>query len=45
MTSPSPTTGRHAGGWSGDPWEFLAVPNTTTSVGYPVNEIVSVITD
>ncbi len=29
----------------GDPWEFLAVPNTSTSVGYPVNEIVSVITD
>ncbi len=29
----------------GDPWEFLAVPNTTTSVDYPVNEIVSVITE
>ncbi|HET7845885.1 MAG TPA: hypothetical protein VFL72_00210, partial [Acidimicrobiia bacterium] len=29
----------------GEPWELLDVPNTTTSIGYPVNEIVSVITD
>ena len=28
----------------GSPWEFLAVPNTTTVVIYPVAEIVSVIT-
>jgi hypothetical protein len=27
------------------PWELLDVPNTTTSIAYPVNEIVSVITD
>ena len=25
--------------------EFLAVPNTTTDVNYPVSEIVSVLTD
>jgi hypothetical protein len=30
---------------SGGVWEFLAVPNTSTSVDYPVAEIVSVITD
>jgi hypothetical protein len=29
----------------GEPWELLDVPNTTTSLAYPVNEIVSVITD
>jgi hypothetical protein len=29
----------------GEPWELLDVPNTTTSVAYPVNEIVSVITE
>ena len=29
---------------AGSPWEFLAVPNTTTAVNYPVAEIVSVIT-
>ena len=29
----------------GEPWELLDVPNTTTSVVYPVNEIVSVITE
>ena len=29
----------------GEPWQLLDVPNTTTSVIYPVNEIVSVITD
>jgi hypothetical protein len=29
----------------GESWELLDVPNTTTSVVYPVNEIVSVITD
>ena len=28
----------------GSPWEFLAVPNTTTTVNYSVAEIVSVIT-
>lgn len=28
----------------GSPWEFLPVPNTTTSLVYPVAEIVSVIT-
>jgi len=30
---------------AGDDWQFLDVPNTTTSVLYPVAEIVSVITD
>lgn len=29
----------------GGAWEFLAVPDSTTTVGYPVAEIVSVITD
>ena len=29
----------------GEPWQPLDVPNTTTSVAYPVNEIVSVITE
>ena len=29
----------------GGAWEFLAVPNTTTDVNYPVSEIVSVLTD
>jgi hypothetical protein len=29
----------------GEPWELLDVPNTTTSVAYPVTEIVSVITE
>ena len=29
----------------GEPWELLDVPNTTTSLAYPVSEIVSVITD
>jgi hypothetical protein len=29
----------------GGSWEFLAVPNTTTTVGYPVSEIVSVLSD
>jgi hypothetical protein len=28
----------------GESWELLDVPNTTTSMEYPVNEIVSVIT-
>ena len=28
----------------GGPWDFLAVPNTTTSVDYPVAEIVSDLT-
>lgn len=27
----------------GGAWQFLAVPNTTTTVGYPVSEIVSVL--
>ncbi len=30
---------------SGEDWEFLDVPDTTTTVSYPVAEIVSVITD
>ncbi len=29
----------------GGAWQFLAVPNTTTDVNYPVSEIVSVLTD
>jgi len=29
----------------GGAWDFLAVPDSTTTVGYPVAEIVSVITD
>jgi hypothetical protein len=29
----------------GQEWEFLEVPNTTTSIAYPVAEIISVITD
>jgi hypothetical protein len=29
----------------GDDWEFLTVPDTTTTLAYPVAEIVSVITD
>jgi hypothetical protein len=29
----------------GQEWEFLVVPDTTTSIVYPVAEIVSVITD
>jgi hypothetical protein len=29
----------------GEPWQLLDVPNTTTSLPYPVNEIVSVITN
>lgn len=29
----------------GGSWEFLAVPNTTTTVDYPVSEIVSVLSD
>ena len=29
----------------GGSWEFLAVPDTTTTVGYPVSEIVSVLSD
>lgn len=29
----------------GEPWELLNVPNTTTSLTYPVNEIVAVITE
>jgi hypothetical protein len=29
----------------GEAWQLLDVPNTTTSVDYPVSEIVSVITD
>jgi hypothetical protein len=29
----------------GQEWEFLEVPDTTTSIVYPVAEIVSVITD
>jgi hypothetical protein len=29
----------------GGSWEFLAVPNTTTTVAYPVSEIVSVLSD
>ncbi len=29
----------------GEAWEFIAVPNTTTDVNYPVSEIVSVLTD
>jgi len=29
----------------GEAWEFIAVPNTTTNVNYPVSEIVSVLTD
>ena len=28
----------------GGPWEFLVVPNTTTTVLYPISEIVSVLT-
>jgi len=30
---------------AGGDWEFLDVPDTTTSIIYPVAEIVSVITD
>jgi hypothetical protein len=30
---------------SGGEWEYLDVPNTTTSIDYPVAEIVSVLTD
>ena len=29
----------------GEAWEFIAVPNTTTDVDYPVSEIVSVLSD
>ena len=29
----------------GGSWEFLAVPNTTTTVDYPISEIVSVLSD
>jgi hypothetical protein len=30
---------------SGGPWEFLTVPDTSTTLEYPVAEIVSVLTD
>jgi hypothetical protein len=30
---------------AGGDWEYLEVPNTTTSIEYPVAEIVSVLTE